>query len=397
MEKLMKRILFNLMIVAILAGCGSLGLLPTPSATATTSPTSRPPTATVTLAATATKTPVPTFTATPNYPLEGRGPTFTDPINPLTGLEVDPGLLNRRPIIVKVQNMPREERPQWGLAAADLVYEYYTELGSTRFAALYYGTDAEKVGPVRSARHFDANIIQAYGGTFLFGSAYEGVWNRLVNSNYANRLVVESPYSCPSLCRGEGGYLFANTSTLATFLKQARMDNTRPNLDGMIFQARVPAGGESVPQVYVRFSAAVYNRWDYDPISGRYLRFSDTKNDVDGNNEGYAALTDKTTGKPIGAENVVILLVPYTQLVKTSDSEVWDASMLGQGTAYIARDGQWYAVTWQRLKTDSVLSLLGADGKPFPFKPGQTWFEVVGAASTMTVQGDARRITFITP
>jgi len=393
----MKRNIAILIMAAFLSGCAPItGLL----ATATPTPTIPLPTATATVTPLPSATPTlePTLPPTPNYPVEGRGPKFTDPVNPLTGLEVaDAALLNRRPIIVKVQNMPREERPQWGLSAADLVYEYYTELGSTRFAAVYYGTDAEKIGPVRSARHFDANLIQAYKATFLFGSAYEGVWNRLVNSNYSRRLVVESPYSCPSLCRGEGGYLFANTSTLAPFLKQARMDNTRPNLDGMVFQARIPAGGEEVSQVYVRFSASVYNRWDYDDVSGKYLRFSDTKNDLDGTGEAYAALTDKVTGKPIAADNVVVLMVPYSLLVKTDSSEVWDAAMLGQGSAYVARDGRWYTMRWQRLTTNDVVSLIDEKGQPFAFKPGQTWFEVVGAASTLKADGAARRITFVTP
>jgi hypothetical protein len=127
------------------------------------------------------------------------------------------------------------------------------------------------------------------------------------------------------------------------------------------------------------------------------MRFSDTKNDLDGTGEAYAALTDKVTGKPIAADNVVVLLVPYSLLVKTDSSEVWDAAMLGQGTAYIARDGRWYTMRWQRLTTDDVVSLIDEKGQPFTFKPGQTWFEVVGATSTLKSDGAARRITFVTP
>jgi hypothetical protein len=67
-------------------------------------------------------------------------------------------MLNRRPIVIKVENIPRQDRPQWGLTLADIVFEYYTEQGGTRFAAVYYGQEAEKVGPIRSARFFDFNV-----------------------------------------------------------------------------------------------------------------------------------------------------------------------------------------------------------------------------------------------
>jgi len=94
---------------------------------------------TETMQPTATPTQTPTATPTVDYPVDGRGPTnFDQDVSPLTGLKVtDPAVLERRPIIIKVENLPREHRPQWGLSFADLVYEYYTEFGGTRFAAVF--------------------------------------------------------------------------------------------------------------------------------------------------------------------------------------------------------------------------------------------------------------------
>ena len=86
------------------------------------------------------------LTPTPGYPDEGFGSTdFPIDINPLTGLSTDPTFLDRRPILVKVSNLPRDVRPQSGLSRADIVYEYYTEEGTTRFIAIYYSQDAEQV------------------------------------------------------------------------------------------------------------------------------------------------------------------------------------------------------------------------------------------------------------
>jgi hypothetical protein len=273
---------------------------------------------------TATRTPIPP-TRTPNptptrsFPLEGRGPTgFEEDVNPLTGLELaDPALLDRRPVMIKIENLPRAHRPQWGLSVADLVYEYYTEFGATRFAAVFYGEDAERVGPIRSGRFFDSNIVQMYKAIFVYGMAYPDVQSRFITSNFANRLIFETNESCPALCRFDPNgqnLLVANTAAMSDYLVMRNVDNTRQNLDGMFFKLEAPQGGSPASQVFIRYSGAIYNRWDYDATSGTYLRFSDKENDIDRQNEVYEQLTDRLNGEPIARQNVAMLCVPHEVL-----------------------------------------------------------------------------------
>lgn len=393
----------------ILSACARAAAVKPPTTSTRVPPTSTPA-KTQPPSATPTETPVPatatpTLTPTPAYPAEGRGPSgFATGVDSLTGLEVkDPSLLARRPIVIKVENIPREHRPQWGLSLADLVFEYYTEFGATRFAAVFYGSDAEQVGPIRSGRFFDANVVDMYKAFLVYGSAYQAVQQRFFNSDFARRLILETTQSCPAVCRYDPtgqNLLVANTAALQPYVKSRGVDNSAQNLDGMLFKQPAPANSTgSATQVYLRYSGAIYNRWDYDPASGRYLRFADKENDVNRNHEVYAQLTDRLTGNPIAVENMITLCVPHQYFVKRSDAEVLDIIMDpaspaykgcdgktykgGTGVAYVARDGQMYTVTWQRAKKDSVLTLLNPDGSLFPFKPGQTWFEVIGASSTV--------------
>lgn len=356
--------------------------------------------ATNTPAPTATETPAPTLTPTRDYPMEGYGPTnFPADVNPLTGLKVaDPQILNRRPILIKVQNLPRDDRPQSGLSLADIVYEFYTEYGTTRFGALFYGQDAEQVMPIRSARYSDVNLIRMYKPIFVFGYAYAPVFQRLVNSEFSSRLVLESGASCPAVCRVDPrgkNYLAANTIELQNLIKARGIDNTRPNLDGMMFNYTLPEGGKPAEQVFVRFSAAIYNRWDYDPASGRYLRFSDTRNDPDGNAAAYAPLTDALTGQQITADNLVIIQVRHNEVDPRPDVEVLDMSILGSGPAFLFRDGRMFEVKWQRLTESELLTLVDAQGKPVAFKPGKTWFEVMTVNTTLTQDGAVWRFKFV--
>jgi hypothetical protein len=395
-----KTLWIALCLTLALSACGPNGIIAQPTGTlaATPLPSSTPlPTQTPTLAATDT----PTATATPAYPAEGYGPTgFPTDVNPLTGLKMEnPALLDRRPLAIKVPNLPRNVRPQWGLSLADMVYEYYTEEGSTRFIPLFLGNDAEMVAPIRSARLFDGNIVRMYKAILAFGSGDIRVRYRLFSTEYANRLVSEFPAKCPPMCRYEPNgvnYLVTNTAELTKYAKAQGFDNGRQNLDGMYFNLAAPAGGQPVQHVYARFSSAIYNRWDYDPATGKFVRNSETTDDLtNGQNETYAPLTDRLTGAPITADNVVVIMVPHEYYSVVP--EIVDMQFTGTGTAYLFRDGQTYKVTWSRPTADSVLSLVGGDGKPFPFKPGNTWVEVMGIYSKAEQKGNDWRFTFNIP
>jgi hypothetical protein len=351
-------------------------------------PTALSPTASPTI----TLTPTPTFTPTPAYPPEGYGPSnFPENINPLTGLEVeDISHLNRRPVLVKVSNLPRVVRPQWGLSLADIVYEYYTEEGTTRFAAVFYGNDAEKVGSVRSARFFDAHLIRMYNAIFAFGSADYRVRYRLYNSEFANRLMLEWTAVCPAMCREAPGghdFLFANTKELTAYAEKIGVeDHSRQPLDGMLFQMQPPGGAMgAASNVYTWYSSVIYNRWDYDPAQGHYVRFSDTENATTEAEEQYAQLTDALTGDPITADTLVVLFTPHPYYSLTP--EIVDISLEGSGVAYVFRDGNAYQVLWKRASAYTPLTLVYEDGRPFPFKPGTTWFEVMGQTSEARQEG----------
>jgi hypothetical protein len=101
------------------------------------------------------------------------------------------------------------------------------------------------------------------------------------------------------------------------------------------------------------------------------------------------------TKAPITADNVVTILVPHNYYSVVP--EIVDMQFLGTGTAYLFRDGQAYKVKWSRPSANSVLTLVGEDGKPFPFKPGNTWVEVMGAYSKVEQKGNDWRFTFYIP
>jgi hypothetical protein len=385
----MKSIRIVFVLVIFLVGCAPTTLL-SPTATLTP-PLTLIPASTVTLS----------MTLTPTSGLDGYGPSnFPPEIDPLTGLKVDdPALLDRRPLIIKVANLPRFYRPQWGLSRADQVFEYYIEEGTTRFAAVFLGQEASMVGPIRSGRFFDHHLINMYKANFAFGSADYRVRNKLFNEPYADRLVVEA--FCPPMCRympESLNYLMTNTTDLTTFINNRRVagGNARQNLDGFRFSLQVPPEGEPASHLFVRYSSAIYNRWDYQPESGRYFRYSDVENDFEnGRNEIYQELTDRLTGEPISAENVVVMVIPHEFILRSP--EIVDIIVSGPGKAYLFRDGKMFELRWFRNAKNQIFTLVGKDGETFPLKPGKTWFEVVSTTTGLEKAGEDWRFTFNLP
>lgn len=408
---MLKRYLFFVMIALLLVSCSKNEITKTIAPTDTSVPlaqatptlastvTPLPPTAILT--STSTPTVTPTITPTP-LPVSYGPNNFPADINPLTGLKVaDPKVLDRRPLGIKVNIVPRgTTRPPWGLSFADIVYDYYHNSGYSRYHAIFYGEDATQVGSIRSGRLLDDSLVRMYKSIFVYGGADQRIDKVFLNSDYSNRLILAGydNLPCPPkpenpLCTFDPGgmhNLIGNTDMIRQFAAKNKIDSTRPNLNGMFFWIIPPEGGKPGTQLTVRFSSDNYNRWDYDPALGRYLLSQDNVWD-EGQGEKFAPLVDRVTNQQIGADNVVILIAPHEYFVapvEGSQGEIVDVILSGSGPAYAFRDGQVYQVLWNRPALDSVLYLTFADGTNYPYKPGKTWYQVINKTSVITQPTD---------
>jgi hypothetical protein len=407
---MIKKVILGLVLVFLLAGCGQIIGLPTASPTAQPTVNTNTPspsatlTKTPTLTPTITETPTPTQTPTP----VAYGPSnFPANIDPLTGLKVsDPKLLEQRPIAVKVNIVPRSSnRPPWGLSFADIVYDFYHNGGYSRFHAIFLGNNASLAGPIRSGRLLDYELVHMYQSIFAYGSADALINQRLLNSDFSDRIILEGNQSpCPPtaadpMCRYEPNtydFLLGDTAAMSTHVTSKGVSNGRQNLDGMTFNPTVPVSGTIGTQVYIRYSGDNYTRWDYELSTGKYLRFQDNVFDT-GQGEEYAPLIDRLNNQQITASNVVVILARH-EYFQQPPNEIIDILLSGTGTAYAFRDGQMYQVIWNRPTINSVLSLTYPDGTPFAYKPGTTWFQVVGVSTKATqVSTGAWRFNFLFP
>jgi hypothetical protein len=359
----------------------------------------------------ATFTPYPTRTPTSTpvvYGLE----EFPHGINPLTGLRVvDASLLDRRPIAVKIVNFPRSVRPQWGLAQADIVFEYYIERGVTRYIAIFYGQEVERVGPIRSGRYFDEHVIRMYQSYFVFGSADDTVLSHFLDleNEIVKRFVLEREDNLEPDCKNQvdlplcrdtsmNGWnnLYVNTRILNQFLTDRGSANHKPDITGMIFDSRAPENGSKVRRLDLYFSSRLYNSWRYDPELEQYLRLQEPHSDSDlgGERTAHKYLLDPSNGQIVSYDNIVLLFVPH-EVVKT-EPEVVKIHLLDSGPASVFRNGMAYDAYWVRPQEGPLLLYTPIMG-PFPLKPGRTFFEVVGETSKLDNEGGYWKLEFAIP
>lgn len=361
-----------------------------------------PPTPTPTLIPTIPPYPTPTPVSL-GIPLPANyGPSYyPQDVNPLTGLVVSEfGLLERRPMAIKITNYPRRVRPQSGLNLADLVFEYYIERGLTRFISVFYGNEVPRIGPVRSGRFFDEHIVRMYNAIFVFASADRRVLDTWLESDLVNRLVIERPGNCPPMCRDKSNpdynNLYTSTAMLGPYVVGRGSDNIRPDLKGMRFQTIIPWGGVLGVDIFTRYSNLDYNVWRYNAGSGKYERYQETREDS-GQGESYAPLNDELTDQPVSADNVVVLFVPHEDYIDTETTEIIKIKLIGSGNAFVFRNGRAYEAVWSRTAEDAPLSIARPTGGTFPLKPGRTFFQVIGVSSQWTQTTSVWRFTHEMP
>jgi hypothetical protein len=341
-------------------------------------------------------TPTATLEVTP-LPIVGAvGPMdFPEDVNPLTGLRVeDSELLERRPVFVKVANYPASGRPHAGLSFADMVFEYYIGYGGNRFSALFYGQNAEKIGPVRSGRLVDPKITHLYEGVLGFHGAYVTILDQIVDV-LGDRALNGTVGICPAICddgRNIVTSVFADSAALTDLASERGVENQKVVLEGMAFDPEPPEGGEEGKQATILYSSLNRGEWRYDPESGYYLRWIE---DAESQNLEMIPLVDLLTDKQLAFSNVVVLFAEHTEFTPSMhDMALWNVT--GQ-RAMVFRDGRVHDGTWTTPVTDQPIQFLDAEGEILPLKPGNTWVVIFGQTSGVTEEDGTWTFTFSIP
>lgn len=354
----------------------------TPAATNTVTNT---PTATPTATHTPTNTPSPT--PTPIGPF-----TYPEGINSLTGLPYpNAEALGRRNLLVKISNFPPVVRPQTGVNAADVVYEYEVEGGVTRFAAIYRSNAPEVVGPVRSGRLMDLNLVPMYQSLFAYSGASAPVQELILAQEWRFQIISPSiGDNCveAGFCRVERpGIDFEHTLFVDTNKvwerAEARGINDGFPARGFAFGEEPDPDGLPAADILVDWYGQTNARWQYSEADNRYQRYTDGLEHI-----------DTADGEQLWAHNLVLIEAEHVDrpdlFEPGAPNTSIDINLMEQGRAYLFRDGVFYQGFWRR-RSDApgdALQLIYGDGTPMKMQPGRTWVSVVRWLGDVIVNED---------
>ncbi len=285
---------------------------------------------------------------------------FVEPTyNSLSGREGSDGEI----LVVKIDDTV-SARPQIGIDRADVVYIEQVEGGLTRLAAVFSSEIPTLIGPIRSARISDIEILAQYGRVVF---AYSGAQSKMLPViSAANLNDYGAQRQSPTIYTRDESRTSPTNMVLRAdlLLEKVRSDGreiAQSRTVGWTF-GDLPNGGTAITEAKINWPAASYElKWS--PTEERWLVF----------NNGVPNMS--ASGTQHGPTTFVI------QDVEILPSEYGDkfggvtpySKTIGTGTGFVLRDGRYFAATWSRPDELSGTTWRTLDGSELPFARGQVW------------------------
>ena len=324
-----------------------------------------------TLVAAAGCAPEPTSapTPTPSSSHEStREPQAATDLAPLRGIRAASGTFDHASIAAKIDNAP-PARPQIGLEKTDLVFEELVEGGLTRYVAVWQSDIPALLGPVRSIRPMDPDIISPFGGIV----AYSGGQERFV------ALMQKAPVYNAVHGQGDTAATFFrstdkpaphNVLVKAQELLAEHTDLAKPATQ-FSFASTVPASsavaaGTPTATITYRFSPQVSGSWTYDALRAVFLRSQAGAPDIDAD------------GAQLTATNVIVLRVPVT-----ISQDIPKTEMIGSGEGWVSTGGATLHATWSKGSATDPITLVDDAGVVIKLAAGNSWIELVPTAGSV--------------
>ena len=316
---------------------------------------------------------------------------------PLTGITYVKGSpetasLNLPPVSCKIDNAAAA-RPQYNLNKTDMVFVEMVEGGLTRLVATWHSQPVDKVGPVRSIRPMDADIVAPFGGIFCFSGglpqfvsmmratglyladetsereAPEDSFSRTKEKYSPHNLVVNMALlQSQHADRGGAGAMF----TYSEYVSESEKTIPDPKTPEEIRELRIYLAtlqtGTPTTNVTIKYPLAT-SFWAGDG-AGNLLRTQDR-----------AAHLDAVTNEQVRAKNVVVMQVE----IDNTFGEIPKTVMISSGAAWVFQDGKRFEGTWTKPTQASPIELLDGAGVPIKLAPGNTWVELMPTRGTITI------------
>ena len=285
---------------------------------------------------------------------------------------------NERPIAVMIDNH-KGALPQGGLNNAYMVYEIIVEGGESRLMALFKGKDLEKIGPVRSARHYFLDYALENDAIYVhFG------WSPQAESDISDLGVnnINGIFeSETSFWRTRDKSAPHNVATSTEKIleiaetKGYRQTSTKESVLNYVTEEVNLENGIIANTVEIPYSESNEARYEYNPETQRYQRFS----------KGIEE-TDWTTGENVTTKNIIITFARNTTLNDGENKGRQTLHNVGELEGYYITNGKAIQITCEKSTRSAQTVYKDLEGNEIEVNDGNTYVQICPINADVTIQ-----------
>jgi len=284
-----------------------------------------------------------------------------------------------RPYAVMIDNEGTKSLPQGGLDKAQVIYEIIVEGGETRLMPVFWGTDPQLIGPVRSSRHYFLDYVMEHDAIYIHYGWSPMAMNDISKFKINNiNGVANGGEIFWDLTKDRYNWQDSYTSEekITAYVNKVkyRTDTTK----GLVFTYNVKdvefENGEKAEKISLKYSQTYTSGFTYDASTKTYKRFR----------KGQPQM-ERSTGKQLEAKNILIQFANnYT--IKGDTEGRQEVNTVGSGNGWLVSMGKAIKIKWSKDSRTSPTIYTDENGKAIMLNPGQTWVQVVPIYGKVTIE-----------
>lgn len=283
-----------------------------------------------------------------------------------------------RPYAIMINNVAGARKLQSGLQDAYLIYEMMVEGGITRYLALFLDQNTERIGSIRSARHYYLDYALENDAIYVhhgYSPQAREDWNALG----VDRIEVNDIATGWRDKSASKTYEFTLFSSIEKLNKGLGSKRTERNNDLLLnysadevdlsqLEGAIPAN-----KLNIKYSGNTNNNYVYDKDNKFYLRSVNNKSQ-----------DDYVTGKQLTVKNIIVYSIKYSGITG-DDKGRQTIDNIGEGNGYYISNGYAIPITWSKKSRKSQTIYRYNNGQEITVNDGNTFIQIVPESGSINI------------
>ena len=285
-----------------------------------------------------------------------------------------------RPYAIMVNNINVARPLQSGLQDAYIIYEIIVEGGITRYMALFMDQNTERIGSIRSARHYFLDYALENDAIYVHHGQSPQAQSDFKTLEVDRIEVSENRtgWRDKTLNVSSEHTLFTSIEKLKKGLgnkRTERQNNLLLNYSVDEIDMSSINGAVTANEVSIKYSGSITSSYKYDSENKVYKRFVNDKKH-----------TDYVTKEQYTFKNIITYQVDNYTLNDGENKGRQELENIGSGTGYYISGGYAVPITWEKKSRSSQTKYYYENGEELLVNDGNTFIQIQPEGQTLTIK-----------